>query len=75
MVGAGAWLLGVPLPVVIFVLASFLTTTMLLPSGNRGARHRFRRGREDETTREFHGDCRDIMGHQEPERRGNGTPD
>jgi hypothetical protein len=66
MVGAAAWFAGVPLLFIIFALVTLAVSTMLLPSSSPGRRRSFRPGGATETPRRFRGDCRDIMGHEEP---------
>lgn len=66
MFGVTVWLMGVPLLLVVFTLVSLAVSTMLLPSSSSGRRRSFRPRGMTETPRRFRGDCRDIMGHEEP---------
>lgn len=70
MGGAAAWLLGAPIPFVLFLLATVAVSTLLLPGGTSKPLHRFRGNGENETPRRFRGDCRDAMGHDEPPMQG-----
>jgi hypothetical protein len=70
MFGGAAWLLGVPFPLVLFLLVTVAVSTLLLPSGAPKPLHRFRPSGEAETPRRYRGDCRDAMGHEEPPVQG-----
>jgi hypothetical protein len=66
MVGAAALLGGLPVgPILLLAVtvSSLLVMALREVSGNH---RRFRTDRENEPPRRFRGDCRDLMGHEEP---------
>jgi hypothetical protein len=60
MVGASALLAGMPMAYALWLGATVVTVSMMLPTEGPGRRHRFRTDDEEPSAPKRTGDCRDL---------------
>jgi membrane protein implicated in regulation of membrane protease activity len=66
MIGAAALLGGLPMGPVLLLTVTLTTVLWATLRDSSINRHRSRARRLDEPPRRLRGDCRDLMGHEEP---------